>query len=39
MDVAYRLSPETDMMGMVHDAKRAISYVDGHHTLLARWRC
>jgi acetyl esterase/lipase len=27
MDVAYRLSPETDMMGMVNDAKRAISWM------------
>ena len=27
MDVAYRLSPETDIMGMVHDAKRAIVWM------------
>ena len=27
MDVAYRLSPETDMMGMVHDVKRAIIWM------------
>jgi acetyl esterase/lipase len=27
MDVAYRLFPETDMMGMVHDAKRAIAWM------------
>lgn len=27
MDVAYRLSPETDMMGMVNDVKRAISWM------------
>lgn len=27
MDVAYRLSPETDMMGMVNDAKRAIVWM------------
>ncbi|HYJ38005.1 MAG TPA: alpha/beta hydrolase [Chitinophagaceae bacterium] len=27
MDVAYRLSPETDMMGMVNDAKRAIAWM------------
>jgi acetyl esterase/lipase len=27
MDVAYRLSPETDMMGMVHDVKRAIVWM------------
>jgi acetyl esterase/lipase len=27
MDVAYRLPPETDMMGMVHDAKRAIHWM------------
>lgn len=27
MDVAYRLSPETDMMGMVNDVKRAIVWI------------
>jgi acetyl esterase/lipase len=27
MDVAYRLPPETDMMGMVHDVKRAIDWM------------
>ncbi|HET9431350.1 MAG TPA: alpha/beta hydrolase [Chitinophagaceae bacterium] len=27
MDVAYRLAPETDIMGMVHDAKRAIAWL------------
>lgn len=27
MDVAYRLFPETDMMGMVHDAKYAIAWM------------
>lgn len=27
MDVAYRLAPETDMMGMIHDAKRAINWM------------
>lgn len=27
MDVAYRLPPETDMMGMVHDVKRAINWM------------
>ncbi|HYV91665.1 MAG TPA: alpha/beta hydrolase [Chitinophagales bacterium] len=27
MDVAYRLAPETDMMGMVHDVKRAILWM------------
>jgi len=27
MDVAYRLSPETDVMGMVHDVKRAITWI------------
>jgi len=27
MDVAYRLSPETDMMGMVHDVKQAIAWM------------
>ncbi len=32
MDVAYRLSPETDMMGMVGDIKRAIVWMkeNGH---------
>lgn len=27
MDVAYRLAPETDIMGMVHDAKRAVAWI------------
>ena len=27
MDVAYRLFPETDFMGMVHDAKYAIAWM------------
>jgi acetyl esterase/lipase len=27
MDVAHRLFPETDMMGMVHDAKHAIAWM------------
>ncbi len=27
MDVAYRLFPETDLMGMVHDAKHAIAWI------------
>ncbi len=27
MDLAYRLAPEADMMGMVHDAKRAIVWM------------
>jgi acetyl esterase/lipase len=27
MDVAYRLAPETDLMGMVQDAKRAIAWM------------
>jgi acetyl esterase/lipase len=27
MDVAYRLAPETDIMGMVHDAKRAVNWM------------
>ena len=27
MDVAYRLAPETDMMGMVNDVKRAIVWI------------
>lgn len=27
MDVSYRLCPETDMMGMVHDAKHAIAWM------------
>ncbi len=27
MDAAYRLSPETDMMGMVNDVKRAIAWM------------
>ena len=27
MDVAYRLSPETDVMGMIHDVRRAIHWM------------
>lgn len=27
MDVAYRLAPETDLMGMLHDVKRAIAWM------------
>ena len=27
MDVAYRLAPETDLMGMIHDVKRAIAWM------------
>lgn len=27
MDVAYRLAPETDIMSMVHDVKRAIHWI------------
>jgi acetyl esterase/lipase len=27
MDVAYRLAPETDMMGMVHDVRRSIVWM------------
>ncbi len=27
MDIAYRLPPETDMMGMIHDTKRAIVWM------------
>jgi len=30
VDVAYRLFPETDVIGMVGDAKRAIAWVRGH---------
>jgi acetyl esterase/lipase len=30
MDVAYRLAPETDIMGMVQDAKRAIVWMKEH---------
>ena len=30
MDVAYRLFPETDMMGMVHDVKHAIAWMKGN---------
>jgi acetyl esterase/lipase len=30
MDVAYRLAPETDMMGMVHDVKRAVVWMKEH---------
>ncbi len=30
MDVAYRMSPETDMAGMVGDAKRAIAWMKEH---------
>lgn len=30
MDVAYRLSPETDVMGMIHDVRRAIHWMKVH---------
>lgn len=30
MDVAYRLAPETDMMGMIQDVKRAIVWMKEH---------
>lgn len=30
MDAAYRHAPETDMMGMVHDVKRAIAWMKQH---------
>jgi len=30
VDVAYRLFPETDLVGMVGDAKRAVVWVRGH---------
>jgi len=30
MDVAYRLFPETDMTGMVHDVYRAIAWMKNH---------
>lgn len=30
MDVAYRLYPETDMLGMVGDAKRAVAWMKEH---------
>jgi acetyl esterase/lipase len=30
MDVAYRLAPETNMMGMVHDVQRAIAWMKEH---------
>ncbi len=30
MDVAYRFSPETDMMGMLNDVKRAIIWMKEH---------
>jgi acetyl esterase/lipase len=30
MDVAYRLFPETDMLGMVGDTKRAIAWMKAH---------
>ncbi len=30
MDVAYRLHPDTDMLGMVADAKRAIAWMKEH---------
>ena len=30
MDVAYRLSPETDVMGMIHDVKRAVAWMKDH---------
>ncbi len=34
VDVAYRLFPETDVPGMVGDAKRAVAWVRGHATEL-----
>ncbi len=34
VDVAYRLFPETDVVGMVADAKRAIAWVRGHANAL-----
>jgi acetyl esterase/lipase len=30
MDIAYRLAPETDIMGMVHDVRRAIVWMKEH---------
>lgn len=30
MDVAYRLCPETDVVGMVSDAKRAVAWIKAH---------
>jgi len=27
MDVAYRLAPETDLVGMVHDVKRSVAWM------------
>jgi len=33
MDVAYRLFPETDMTGMVHDAKRAIAWMKANASM------
>lgn len=30
MDVAYRLAPETDIMGMIHDVKRAVAWMKEH---------
>jgi acetyl esterase/lipase len=30
MDVAYRLAPETNITGMVHDARRAIAWLKDH---------
>lgn len=33
MDVAYRLFPETDFMGMVHDAKHAIGWMKANAAL------
>jgi len=30
MDVAYRLAPETDIKGMIHDVKRAIIWMKEH---------
>jgi acetyl esterase/lipase len=32
MDVAYRLAPETDLMGMIHDVKRAIAWMKENAT-------
>lgn len=35
MDVAYRLAPETDIRGMIHDTKRAIVWMKEHAVLYA----
>lgn len=33
MDVAYRLAPETDLMGMIHDVKRAIHWMKANSNI------